>query len=157
MSNSGRKPSPPWSNGRSCPSRCGSPGDVWSVAWFFFTAGRGNFSSQLVQRSTTVGYVSPLLRLDDRFGLAYVRVLHGRPVFAELCVVHVCESSSDLAKLFLEFPRLVTCLIFLMLCPIALESFKSGQLGFLSCRVRGCLTLRLGFASWTQANFHVVR
>ena len=50
-------------------------------------------------------------------------------------------------------PRLVTCLIFLMLCPIALESFKSGQLGFLSCRVRGCLTLRLGFASWTQANF----
>ena len=87
-----------------------------SLVWFFFPVEK-EFPLHHVQGSTTVDYVHPLLRLCDRFWLGCV--FDRNVAFEERRFVHVCESTFYLVDILVEFPRLKSCLVFLML-------FKSG-------------------------------
>ena len=45
----------------------------------------------------------------------------------ELRSVRVCTSTFDFEELFVEFPRLVSCLIFLILCPVSASNRSSPE------------------------------
>ena len=75
----GRKPWPMLWNGR-CPSRCGSPGRVWSVVWLR----RERTFRHHAQGSTTVDNI-----LLSVWGLDVFRFFDRRVTLEELCVAHV--------------------------------------------------------------------
>ena len=109
-----------------CHLQCGYPGSLGFVVWFSFPAERERTFSNLVQGSTTVDNVHPVLRLHDRFGLGCVR-LFDRRALEEVRVVHICGTPIDFVELFVKFPRFVSCLIFLILCPVFTQILQIGR------------------------------